>query len=137
MRAGLASGAEDAKNFDVLPGQEFGGDGRSGGGADFGEIVGGECEFWAGGMGIEQEVGGVDFLLGGGSDHDEFYAEGRALAVVAGHDEEGAVVQIHLSAERHEGGGIAVVEGFFDGGDDAGGIEVAADVAFGDGGHGE
>ena len=91
VRAGLASGAEDAEDFHILASQEFGGDGGGAGGADFGQIVGGECEFWAGGLGIEQEIGGVDFLLGSGRDRDELYTQGGALAVITRHDEEGAV----------------------------------------------
>ena len=60
---------------------------------------------------LEKDVSGLDAVFGEGGvslvELDELHAEAAALAVVAGHDQEDAVGELHLGARGHEGGRVA------------------------------
>src|SRR5690242_20060423 len=87
------------------------------------------------GGGIKNEVGGVKLLVRiGGSidDHNELHPQAMAFAVVAGHDQEDALCELHLRAHGHEGGGIAIAESVFDRGNHSCWVECGFDVVLGE-----
>jgi hypothetical protein len=137
--ASLASGAEDAENAGIFASEQAGGDGGGGGGAHVGEIVGGDDEFGAAGLGVNKDVGGLEAVVGHAGmlvELNEFHAEAAADAIVAGHDEEDAVGKLHLRTRRHEGGRVAGAECFFDRGNERARVEEAMNFHFGQDVHG-
>ena len=154
MRAGEASGAEDAEGSSVGTSQKFCSDRRRGRGAEVGEVVGGDGQAGRSGFGVEQQVGGLHAAFGEKAvarivfrtiprmipsmipgmiqNDDELDSERVAGCVVTGHGEEGSVGKLSLRAIRNDDGGVAVAEGRLDGGDELSGIEEAGDVSFGE-----
>jgi hypothetical protein len=139
VSAGLASSAEDTEHSGVFAGEKLGRDRGGGGGPDVGEVVRRDDQLGATSIGIEQDVGGLDTVVGQAGalvELDELHAEAAADAVVTGHDEENAVGELHLGAGGHDGGGIAGAEGFLDRRNECARIEQAVNLNFGQNVHG-
>ena len=139
MRACLAAGSENTQNASIFAGEKFGRDGGCCCGAHIGEIVRGRCQPRARGIGIEEQVRGLDAVFGTRwfvLHDDQFHSHGVGGAIMAQHDQEYALGCGQVSAIRNDRGGVAIAEGGFDCGDDLGGGEAFSDFVFGESDHG-
>jgi hypothetical protein len=134
MGSGLAAGAEYPENAGICAREKFCGDGGRGGSPNICQVIRWNNQLCTTGFDFKKDIGGLDAIFGEARalvELDEFHTETTARAIVTGHDEENAVLELHLSARRHDRGEITGAEGILDRGDERARIEQAMDVGFG------
>ena len=134
VSASLASGAEDTEDTRVFTRQQACCDGAGGSSSHVGEVVGGDDKPGAASVSVQQDVSGLEAVLGIARvfvELHEFHAKTSPKAIMAGHDEKDPIRQLHLGTGRHEGRRKARAESFLDSRNEGTRVEQTVNFHFG------